>query len=206
MLPRSVGGPVEHDHHVLGVVLHIPPRPGHRPEPEPFVEAVLAVRRARGPDHRLRPQVTGGGDRHRVEVDAQAQLACAVLNHQSAVLKRFCHPQPLLQQQELELLRPQERPRLEQWAGLRRRQPHIPHRRTARPVPGNEVPGPEVQVLLIHVLLGIAELRSPTAIEQDPGPEPTDLPHQLDRTRLLTPNLERCNTPGRLGAHPIGLH
>jgi hypothetical protein len=114
----------------------------------------------------------GSPDRQPVEVEAEAEFACAVLDDQPAVLEGSVDSDTLLPQQFLVPLVAQVSARLEQVASGGRGQPDIAERWSVRLSPRNEVPCPKIEVLVVDVPTGrIAEGRPSAMVEQDFRPE-----------------------------------
>lgn len=200
-------GAVQHDHHVFGVVPDVAARSWDRTEAESLVETVLAICGARGTDHRLGSQETRGTHGEGVQVDPQTQLARLVLHYQTAVLKRFRNAEAVLPEHILIALGTQMSPGLKKTARLRRRKPHVSQRWPSRLAPPDEVPGAEVQILIV----GVAAVRSlevgPAAtVEQNPRPQLADPPDQLRFARLAGFDAERGYMPRNACSHGNALH
>ncbi|MCX4783589.1 hypothetical protein [Streptomyces sp. NBC_01264] len=138
-------------------------------------------------------------------MDPQTQLAGLVLDDEPAVLERFSYAEAVLPQHLLVPVRPQIGPGLEQLARLGRGEPYVAQRRAVRRAAADEVPGFEIEFLVIGVrAVGRPEAGATAMIEQNPRPEFPDPADQPDRLRIPGADAERGDVPGRLHG-PVNL-
>lgn len=111
------------------------------------------------------------------------------------MLVRLARAETAVQEQLRVRLRAQVLAGLETLPGVGRGQPDVPERRAVGGAPPDEVPGTEVQVLVVHMVArGGAEVRTAAVVVQDPGPQFAHPVHECGAG----------GASGAVGGHPEG--